>query len=281
MITIKNKILSCSISEIGAEIKSLKKGDTEYMWSADPAFWDKTAPILFPCIGSSKDDKYTLNGKTYNMNKHGFLILKEFTVEDVTDSSVTMIYTHNDETLAAYPYQFEFRAIFTLVGNSLKVEYKVNNLTSNTMYCSVGAHEAYATPGGVEDYDIIFPHKENLDTILLEGPLVTDNLLTVGKNIDLLPIYEKYFELDTLIFRNLKSKEVVLKNRKTERTLKVEYPDCDYIAFWHMPNAEYLCIEPWTSLTAHAQGDYDITKKEGIVALEPNKIYSNTHIITV
>ena len=76
MINIKNEILSCDISEIGAEIKSLKKGDTEYIWCADPKFWGKSAPVLFPMIGSSKDNKYTLNGKTYPMKKHGFLIGK-------------------------------------------------------------------------------------------------------------------------------------------------------------------------------------------------------------
>jgi len=67
----------------------------------------------------------------------------------------------------------------------------------------------------------------------------------------------------------------------TDRTVKVEYPDCDYIAFWHEPGSKFLCIEPWTSLTANANGDYDITKKEGIVSLAPNGVYSNTHIITV
>ena len=281
MINIKNEILSCDISEIGAEIKSLKKGDTEYIWCADPKFWGKSAPVLFPMIGSSKDNKYTLNGKTYPMKKHGFLIGKEFTVEDKNDSSVTLLYTHNEETLAVYPYQFEFRAIFTLEKESLKVEYKVNNLTDDTMYFSVGAHEAYATPGGVEEYDIMFPHKEDLDAILLEGPLVIDETRTFARNVDCFSIYEKYFELDTLIFRKLKSKEVVLRNRITERTVKVEYPDCDYIAFWHEPGAEFLCIEPWTSLTAHAHGDHDIKKKEGIIPLVPHGVYSNTHIITV
>ena len=281
MINIKNEILSCDISEIGAEIKSLKKGDTEYIWCADPKFWGKSAPVLFPMIGSSKDNKYTLNGKTYPMKKHGFLIGKEFTVEDKSDSSVTLLFTHNEETLALYPYQFEFRAIFTLEKESLKVEYKVNNLTDDTMYFSVGAHEAYATPGGVEEYDLVFPHKEDLDAILLEGPLVIDETRTFARKVDCFSIYEKYFELDTLIFRKLKSNEVVRRNRITERTVKVEYPDCDYIAFWHEPGAEFLCIEPWTSLTAHAHGDHDIKKKEGIIPLVPHGVYSNTHIITV
>ncbi|MBQ7778920.1 MAG: aldose 1-epimerase family protein [Clostridia bacterium] len=281
MITIKNEILTCAIKEVGAEIKSLKKDDTEYMWSADPKFWGKTAPVLFPCIGSSKGNKYELNGKMYRMKKHGFLIGKKFTVEEKTESSVTLLYTHNDETLAVYPYQFEFRAIFTLVGSSLKVEYNVKNLTDETMYFSVGAHEAYATPGGVEEYDIIFPYKEDLDAILLDGPLVIDDTKTFAKKVDCFSIYEKYFELDTLIFRKLKSKEVTLRNRKTERSVKVEYPDCDYLAFWHEPGSEFLCIEPWTSLTANANGDYDITKKEGIISLEARSEYNNTHIITV
>ncbi len=281
MIIIKNEILSCSINEKGAEIKSLKKGETEYIWCGDPKFWGKTAPVLFPAIGSSKDNKYTLNGKTYPMKKHGFLIGKKFTVENKSDSSVTLLYTHNEETLAVYPYEFEFRAVFTLVGESLKVEYKVKNLTGETMYFSVGAHEAYATPGGVEDYDLVFPNKENLDAILLDGPLVIDDTKTFAKNVDCFSIYEKYFEIDTLIFRKLKSKQVVLRNRKTERSVKVEYPDCDYLAFWHEPGAEFLCIEPWTSLTANANGDHDIKKKEGIVSLDPYGDYTNTHVITV
>ncbi len=282
MITIKNELLSCNINELGAEIKSLKKGDTEYIWCGDPKFWGKTAPVLFPCIGSTKDNYYVLNGKTYNMRKHGFLIGSEFTVEEKTDSSVTLLYTHNDNTLAVYPYQFEFRAVFTLLGSSLKVEYRVNNLTNDTMYFSVGAHEAYATPGGVEEYDIIFPNKEDLDAILLEGPLVIDETKTFAKNVDCFSIYEKYFELDTLIFRKLKSKEVVLRNRITDRSVKVEYPDCDYLAFWHEPGAEFLCIEPWTSLTDHAHADHhDIRKKEGIITLQPMGVYTNTHTITV
>ena len=38
MINIKNEILSCNINENGAEIKSLKKGETEYISSAHDIF---------------------------------------------------------------------------------------------------------------------------------------------------------------------------------------------------------------------------------------------------
>ena len=281
MIYLSNGILSAEISEIGAEIKSLKKDGYEYMWSGDPRVWGNTAPVLFPILCILKDNQYILNGKTYEMTKHGLVRGKEFTVESATDTSVTMLYTHNEQTLHMYPYEFEFRVIFTLNGNSVKVEYRVTNPNDVDMYFSVGAHEAYATPEGIEDYDIIFPHKENLETHLLAGGLLQKNTMTIGKNTEYLPLYDKYFILDTLIFKNLKSKELVLKNRKTDRAIKVEFPDCDYLAIWHKPSAGYVCIEPWSGLPDNVDTNYDITTKEGIMTLAPHKEYSNVHTITV
>lgn len=281
MIHLTNGILSAEISEIGAEIKSLKKDGCEYMWSGDPQVWGNTAPVLFPIIGFMKDNRYTLDGTTYEMTKHGLVRGKEFAVENVTDTSVTLLHTHNEQTMQMYPFAFEFRVIFTLVDHSLKVEYRVNNLNDREMYFSTGSHEAYATPEGVENYDIIFPHKEDLETYLLAGGLLQKKTMTVGKNTEYLPIYETYFALDTLIFKHLRSKALILKNRKTERTIQVEFPDCDYLGIWHKPGAPYLCIEPWAGLPDNEDTDQDITGKEGIIALPPHKEYSNIHTITV
>ena len=193
MVYLANGIISAEISEIGAEIKSLKKDGYEYMWCGDPQVWGSTAPVLFPILCGLKDNQYILDGKTYEMTKHGLARGKEFAVESVTDTSVTMLYTQNEQTLRAYPFEFEFRVIFTLIGNSLQVEYRVCNLNDREMYFSVGAHEAYATPEGIEDYDIIFPHKENLETYLQAGGLLQKKTVTIGKNTEYLPLYDKYF----------------------------------------------------------------------------------------
>ncbi len=281
MVYLSNGIISAAISETGAEIKSLKKDSYEYIWSGDPRVWANTAPFLFPIVCKLKDDKYLLNGKTYEMGKHGFVRNKPFVVESASEVSVTMLYTENEETLKMYPYNFEFRAIYTLDGSSLKVEYRVNNTNNCDMYFSVGAHEAYATPEGIEDYDLIFPNKENLETTLLNGALLTKNTMTIGKNTEYLPLYEKYFILDTLIFKTLKSRSVMLKNRKTDRALTVEFPDCDYLGIWHKPSAGYICIEPWAGIADNEDTDYDFTKKEGIIKLDAHKVYSNIHTITV
>ncbi len=281
MIYLKNENLEAQISENGAQLKSLKKDGYEYIWNGDARIWGDTAPVLFPILCSLKDGKYILDGKTYNMTKHGFVRRALFEVESASDISVTLLYTENESTLEMYPFCFEFRVIFTLTGSSLKVEYRVNNNNDCEMYFSVGAHEAYATPDGVENYDIIFPEKEDLETVLLHNGLLQEHTSLVAKNTEYLPIYEKYFMLDTLIFRNLKSRELVLKNRVTDRSIKVEFPNCDYLGIWHKMSAGYLCIEPWAGLPDHYNTDNDITKKEGIVTLAPRGVYSNIHTITV
>ncbi len=273
--------LSARISEKGAELKSLKKGNDEYLWQGDPQVWGSSSPVLFPVLCTMKDNKYVFDSKEYNMPKHGLVRNKTFNVESVTDNSATFLLKSDSETLEHYPFEFEFRVVFTLLCKSLKVEYKVKNLTDNTMYFSVGAHEAYSTPEGIEEYDIIFPQKETLETVLLDGGLLQENTILIAKNTDFLPLYDKYFILDTLIFKNLKSRSAILKNRKTERAIRVDFPDCDYFAIWHKPSAGYICLEPWSGLPDNINTDYDITKKEGIISLEPHKEYNNAHTVNI
>ena len=47
---LKNETIAVQINSCGAELRSLKKLDTnvEYMWQADPKYWGRTSPILFP-----------------------------------------------------------------------------------------------------------------------------------------------------------------------------------------------------------------------------------------
>ncbi len=281
MVILKNENLTAQISEIGAELKSLKKRGEEYIWQADPQVWAGSAPILFPMLCALRDDKYILNGKEYKLQKHGFARRKTFTVEAADDTRAVFLLKEDAETLKCYPFKFELRLIFTLLENGISVEYNVKNVNDEAMYFSVGAHEAYVTPEGVEDYDIIFPQKETFDSVLLNGGLLQDNNMLIAKNTNILPLYDKYFILDTLIFRNLKSRSCILRNRKTEREVTVDFPDCDYLAIWHKPSAGYICIEPWSGLPDSQNSDYDITKKEGIITLEAKGVYRNIHTVTI
>ncbi len=281
MITLQNADLTAKISELGAHLKSLKRGDCEYLWQGDPQVWSGTAPVLFPFLCTLKDNKYILDGKEYFMEKHGFARNKMFEVESVSETAATFLLKEDVETLKSYPFTFEFRVIFTLGEEDLTVEYSVKNTNGREMYFSVGAHEAYVTPEGIEDYDIIFPQKEIFDSVLLNGGLLQKNNMLIAKNTNVLPLYDKYFILDTLIFKNLKSKSCILKNRKTERAVEVEFPHCDYLAIWHKPSAGYICIEPWSGLPDNEDTNHNLKEKEGIITLAAGEKYSNIHKITL
>ena len=160
MITIKNEHITASFAKLGAELKSFKFKGKEYIWPGSEESWKGSAPILFPICSGLKDDTYFLEGEKYQLQKHGYARFCEFEVENLQDASVTFLLKSNDESKKVYPFDYELRIIYSLTENGLKVDYDVKNLTDKTMYFSIGAHEGYLCPEGIEEYDIILPEKE-------------------------------------------------------------------------------------------------------------------------
>ena len=281
MITIQNARLTAQINELGAELKSLVMDGVEYIWPGHPDIWKSSCPLLFPICGGLKDNCYTYKGKEYAMPRHGFGRTKVFTVETVTEDSAVFLLQADEETRAMYPFEFELRVIYTLKERSVEISYQVKNLGEETMYFSIGSHEGYFTPEGVEDYDLWFPEKETLNSYVLCGTLLSDNRLPIIKNQRCLPIYEKYFMIDTLVFKDLKSRSALLRNRKTGRSIRVDFPDAKYFMVWHKPGAPFLCLEPWNGVADSVDTDGTIETKEGIMTLAPTQEYRNTHTITI
>lgn len=281
MVTIKNEFLTAEISEIGAELKSLVCGGDEYIWEGRSEVWAGSCPILFPICGGLKDDKYILDGKEYTLQKHGFARFKTFEVENITDSSVVFLHKSDDETKEQFPYDYELRVIYTLADKTLKVDYSVTNKTDRVMYFNIGSHEGYYTPEGIEDYDVLFPQKETLDFCVLYGNLLSRQFLPILKDSQVLPLYDKYFTVDALVFKDLKSKSATLRNRKTGRAVRVDFPDAQYFLLWHKPNSPYMCLEPWDGIPDIVGSSYEIAEKEGINALEAFGEYKQTHSITI
>ncbi len=281
MIVLKNEFLTAKIAELGAELKSLSCEGREYIWEGRPEVWSGSAPIMFPICGGLKNDQYTLDGKTYTLPKHGYVKGKIFSVESVSDTSVVLLHTSDDETKVMFPFDYEFRVIFTLEERSLHIAYLVRNLGDGTMYFNVGSHEGYYTPEGIEDYDVIFPERETLDAYVLYGNLVSNQRLPIIKDTCTLPLYDKYFTVDALVFKDLVSRSATLRNRKTGRTLRLDFPNAKYFVIWHKPNAPYICLEPWDGVQDTVDADGDLTHKEGITALGAHKEFRYTHTMTV
>ena len=281
MITLKNETITVEINEVGAEIKSVvKRGGMNLMWPGKPEVWKNTAPLMFPICGGLKEDKYIFDGKEYTLLKHGFTRNAVFEVLEASDTKAVFFLKESAQTLESYPFKFELRVIYTISGASIKIEYQVDNTDNKTMYFAIGSHEAYYTPEGIEDYDVIFPEKETLDALLLYGNILSRNGRRIIKDSDTIALYEKFFTVDALVFTTLKSRSATLRNRKTGRAVKVEFPYAKYFLLWHKHGAPYICLEPWTGIPDVEGSDYDITHKEGMTALDAGKTYLGEHTIT-
>lgn len=217
MITLKNEFLTATFNEVGAELKSLVFGGREYIWEGRSEVWAGSCPLLFPICGGLKDDKYTFNGKEYTLKKHGYARFTTFEIENKTDNSVVFLHKSDIDTKKSFPFDYELRVIYTLTDKTVKIDYSVKNLTDGTRYFSIGSHEGYYTPEGIEDYDVIFPQSETLGAYALYGNLLSNQQLPILKDSNNLPLYDKYFTVDALVFRDLKSKSATLRNRKQEK----------------------------------------------------------------
>lgn len=280
MITLNNGVLKVLIDEMGAQIRSVVKDEKEQMWNAEPQIWKATAPLMFPICGGLKDDKFIYDGKEYILPKHGFGRNMLFTVENADDTSAVFCLKSNDESRKMYPFEFELRLIYNICGDALTLKYEVKNVDNKTMYFSIGSHEAYYTPEGIEDYDIVFPEKESLDSVMVDGNLLQDHTLPIIKNSNVLPLYDKYFLVDCLVFKNVKSKSCLLRNRRKGKSIKVDFPDASYLVLWHPHGAPFICIEPWTGIPDDFHSDYNLAHKESITALGAGEVYTNLHTIT-
>ena len=277
MITISNEFLTATFSEIGAELKSLKCGDKEHIWYGDPKFWTGSSPVLFPICSGLKDDEFIYDGKTYTLQKHGFARRATFDVETVGENTATFLLSSYNCPKDNYPFEYEFRITYTLIGKKVNIEYNIKNLTDGDMYFSVGAHEAYYCPEGIENYEIIFDKKENLDAYQLVGPLLSDDTVNYGKDTDTLQLENSLFDNDCLIFKNLNSRSVNLVNKTNGQKINVQFDGFPYMLVWTVPGAPYVCIEPWCGITDNVATTKQLTEKEGIEKIEKGGTFYRLH----
>ena len=188
---------------------------------------------------------------------------------------------HNEDTRKVFPFEFKLTIVFELDGNSLKVSNIVENLEEQTMYFSIGAHEGYNCPEGIEEYEIHFKEKYTLDSYVLDGNLLTDDVIRMTDNSNVLPLKNEYFSVDALVFKNIEFSEVILVHKHSSKKVRVTFDGANYFLLWTKPqaNARYICLEPWHGVQDIVGSCYDITKKEGIIRLEGKGCYTAVHTI--
>ena len=279
--TISNSNLTAQIKHLGAELFSLKNNQNkEYIWEGNPTFWGKHSPILFPIVGSLKNNSYSINEEKYELNRHGFAREMEFELIEKTEETATFSLISTLETKKAYPFDFELQICYSLKDNKLNIDYKVINKNEITMPFAIGAHPAFALLGNFEEYSLEFQQDEILKYYLLEEGLISNNSNELQLDNSQLGLKYQLFEKDALVFKTLQSKSItILKN--TNPILKVNFSDFPNLGIWTVVNAPFLCIEPWFGYSDTLNEYDDFSKKEGIQLLEKKETFESNYSIEI
>lgn len=244
--------------EYGAELISVGYKGKEILWNAGDS-WKRHAPVLFPFICSPADHKYFADGKEYTMpSNHGFARDSKFTLKSEGDNYAEFLLSSSDETKKLYPYDFRLLARYTIENDSVIVTHTVFNDGEKDMYFYLGGHPAFACD--IESGKCVLKY-EKPETIVQTLPSFSR---TVLENESELNLTRELFDHDVIMKDKPASDSVSLINPDGSY-VKLTFPDSDCIAVWTVandPDAQFICLEPWTSVPVYADDEYpDIEKK--------------------
>lgn len=249
---IGNGQITIQVDSMGAELKSMKKTgmETEYMWNADPRFWKRTSPVLFPLVGALHNGEYKCEGKTFSMGQHGFARDMEFTLKSQTNKEIWFSLKSNKETLEKYPYEFLLEIGYELDESTLIVKWKVKNPSDKVLHFSIGGHPAFRCPIAEDakqgDYRLRFDAKEKITAGILEDGLMSNRKVDYELEKGYMWIDKHLFDNDALVIEDDQAHEVALVKPDGSHYLTVRF-NAPLFGVWSPPgkNAPFVCIEPW------------------------------------
>lgn len=290
---IENEELSLKIKDSGAELISIKEKDSqiEYLWNSDPAYWKRSSPILFPIVGSLKNQTYHYNGSTYSMTQHGFARDMVFRLKSISDTEIWFVLEANHETMKVYPFHFLLEIGYQLSGRQITVVWRVTNQDSFPMYFSIGGHPAFLCPWNDKDtqsdYFIVFDTEKPLQYTKIDNQGLAiansdheSNILNTNQGY--LPIHPHLFDQDAIIIENNQCHKVSLADKDKKPYLTVSF-DAPLFGIWSpaKKNAPFICIEPWYGRCDSNDYQGTLEEREWGNTMEAGKTFEASYTIDI
>lgn len=290
---ISNEKIIIQVDRMGAELKSLKKKDTnvEYMWEGDPQYWKRTSPVLFPIVGSLNHGAYLHEGKSYPMGQHGFARDMEFQLKSQSENQLWFVLESDAQTLEKYPYAFVLEIGYELEESSVIVKWKVKNSSDSRMYFSIGGHPAFCCPIAEgerqEDYRIWLDAEERSGKSEILSGVIKNGLMSREQAAyqledGCLQVTEHLFDQDALVLEHHQAQKAALVRPDGSHYLTVSF-DAPLFGIWSPPGkkAPFICIEPWYGRCDSLDFEGSWQEREWGQCLEAGEIFEADYRITV
>ncbi len=291
--SLKSDYLTIKINSLGAELTAVTdhNQNREYLWNGDPVYWKRHSPVLFPIVGSLKNQSYTYNGEIYQLPQHGFARDMEFVLISRSDTEIWFRLKANEETLKVYPFLFALEIGYRLESRKITVMWKVINQGDSDMYFSIGAHPAFFCPpeenqSQSDCYIALESHSQ------IHYLLVNDKGLAVKKPVEeqavldtdrgFLKITPHLFDQDALIIENNQFHTVSLAGPDKKPYVTVHF-DAPLFGLWSPAgkNAPFICIEPWYGRCDNSDSSGKLEEKEWGNRLEANNHFEVSYTIDI
>ncbi len=288
-IKITSKSNSAVLGLEGAQLNSLVKDGREYLWQGDAQYWSGQAPVCFPIVGVLADGKAKAFGKPCEMKRHGVARINPFDIFEQHKNSVTFIQKSSENTKKQFPFDYELKIKYTIVGDTVTNEYIITNTGSEKMPFVIGGHPAFNCPlcedEEFEDYKVVFDKPISKPCLRPDhhtGLVDVSKKYDVMKGTDTLKLKHNLFEEnDALIFENCQAKSATLTG-KNGKGIKIEFQDMNNLLVWSaVGNAPFVALEPWTGISNCSDEDEIFENKRGMTVLEPDETVSFKFKITM
>lgn len=267
--SIENEFVSVKVKQFGAELNSFKskETDTEYLWQGNPDVWYGQSPILFPIVGTLLNNKYRVDGKEYEMFRHGIARKRDFEVKEQGEDYIILTQKWNEETLKAYPYKYIYDIEFRLDGKKLSVTSIIKSDDGEKIYFSIGGHPGFNCKMG--DY-LEFEKEETelVNEMIDEDSILFDEKFPVPVDGKIFTVTEHIFDKDAHVLSGFKSKKCTLKGENRKGDIEFTFGDAPYLGLWAKPGADYVCIEPWYGINDSREEKADFSQKRAIESVE-------------
>lgn len=270
--------ITIEVDPVGAQLVRIRRetDDMEYLWVGDESHWKRHAPILFPFVARLTQGCYQYRGRNYPMSTHGFLSYELFDICHGDDGrSLGCTYRPTDTIFSIFPFQFEFRVIYTLDRDTLGIEYDVVNLGDDVLHYGLGSHPGFSVPlvSGLsfEDYHIEFPQATDIRRRVFSPDCFDTSREVPFSLVDgRLALRHDLFNDDAIILTNTGG-IAVLGTEKDHHAVRLTYPGTPFCGLWHpvRTSSPFICIEPWFSLPAKVGEIIDLEAKEDFFHVSP------------
>lgn len=289
MKTLSNSRLTIQVSPHGAELCSIVCNGKEYLWQADPAFWKRHSPVLFPIVGSVWQNTFYVNDHPFKMTQHGFARDMDFELVTESDNELRYRLTDNEETRAKYPFPFSLEIGYRLKGNTIEVMWQVTNPSDEEIHFQIGAHPAFYfpdfNPADPQRGFFGFNKKEGLKYLLIAEKGCVDikkqHPLTLDAD-ELLPLDVHSFDYDALILEDNQVNEVTLYDNRKTPYLSLHF-DAPVVGLWSPPekNAPFVYIEPWYGRCDRVCYASEFKDKDWMQHLAPKSVFRGGYTIEI